>query len=53
MPPPPEDVPALLEDLGAAIDDDVMPPIVQAALVHAQFETIHPFEDGTAASVVH
>jgi Fic family protein len=46
VPPPPEDVPALLDDLCAAINDDIMPPIVQAALVHAQFETIHPFEDG-------
>ena len=46
VPPPPELVPALLEDLCAAIGDDSIPPIVQAALVHAQFETIHPFEDG-------
>lgn len=46
VPPPPEDVPRLLADLCRAINDDRLPPLVQAALVHAQFETIHPFEDG-------
>lgn len=46
VPPPPEEVPGLLDDLCHAINDDRLPPIVQAALVHAQFETIHPFADG-------
>ena len=46
VPPPPEEVAALMDDLCHAINDDVLPPIVQAAIVHAQFETIHPFEDG-------
>jgi len=46
VPPPPEDVTRLLADLCRAINDDRLPPLVQAALVHAQFETIHPFEDG-------
>jgi Fic family protein len=46
VPPPPEEVPMLLNDLCHAINDDLLPPVVQAALVHAQFETIHPFEDG-------
>ncbi len=46
VPPPPEDVPGLLADLCEVINDDVLSPLVQAALVHAQFETIHPFEDG-------
>jgi Fic family protein len=44
--PPPGDVGALLSDLCAAINSEVLPPLVQAALVHAQFETIHPFDDG-------
>ena len=47
MPPPPEEVLPLLEELCAVVADDTLPPVVQAALVHAQFETIHPFEDGT------
>lgn len=46
VPPPPSDVPALLKDLCRAIEDDSLSPLVQAALVHAQFESIHPFEDG-------
>lgn len=46
VPPPPEEVERLLDDLCSAINDDVLPPLVQAALVHAQFETIHPFDDG-------
>ena len=46
VPPPPENVPALLDDLCNAVNDEILPPLVQAALVHAQFETIHPFDDG-------
>jgi Fic family protein len=46
VPPPPEHVQDLLDDLCGAINDDQLPPLVQAALVHAQFETIHPFADG-------
>jgi Fic family protein len=37
---------ALLEDLCAYANRDDVPPVVQAAAVHAQFETIHPFADG-------
>jgi Fic family protein len=45
--PPPEDVVApLLADLCAFCNDDGLPVVVQAALAHAQFETIHPFVDG-------
>jgi Fic family protein len=45
--PPPEDlVPPLLEDLVAFISRDDLPVVAQAAIAHAQFETIHPFIDG-------
>jgi Fic family protein len=56
VPPPPEEVGPLLGDLCAAINDDRLPPIVQAAIVHAQFETIHPFADGngrTGRALIH
>ena len=45
--PPPEDlVGPLLEDLVAFIARDDLPAVAQAAIAHAQFETIHPFIDG-------
>lgn len=46
VPPPPEHVPGLLDDLIAFLNSEQFSPLVQAALVHAQFETIHPFPDG-------
>ena len=46
VPPPPETVPGLLDDLLAFCNDDGLPALVQAAIAHAQFETIHPFVDG-------
>lgn len=46
VPPVPEAVPALLEDLVAFCNSDALPPLAQAAVAHAQFETIHPFADG-------
>jgi len=50
VPPPPERVPALLADLERFIHDQdnglqPLPPLVKTALVHVQFETIHPFLD--------
>ncbi|BDE06821.1 hypothetical protein WPS_20970 [Vulcanimicrobium alpinum] len=46
VPPPPELVPELLEDLCGFCNGDSVSPVVQAAIAHAQFETIHPFIDG-------
>lgn len=46
IPPPEDEVPELLEDLVAFLGRQDVSPVVQAALAHAQFETIHPFVDG-------
>lgn len=46
VPPPPELVPALMDDLVAFCNEESLPPLAQAAIAHAQFETIHPFVDG-------
>ena len=52
VPPPQEYVDPLLHDLCEAIAGDSFPPLVQAAMVHAQFETIHPFDDGNGRTGV-
>ena len=45
--PPPEDVvEPLMADLMAFVARDDLPAVAQAAIAHAQFETIHPFLDG-------
>lgn len=48
VPPPAHEVPGLLGALERFIHDDAsaLPPLVRVALVHVQFETIHPFLDG-------
>jgi Fic family protein len=46
VPPPPGSVPELVEDLCEFCARDDLPAMVQAAIAHAQFETIHPFFDG-------
>jgi len=48
VPPPPQQVVDLLTDLERFIhaSDADLPPLVRVALIHAQFETIHPFLDG-------
>lgn len=48
VPPPPAQVRDLLGDLERFIHAEAptLPPLVRIALVHAQFETIHPFLDG-------
>lgn len=46
VPPPPENCHELLLDLLAYVERDDHSPLLQAALAHAQFEMIHPFDDG-------
>ena len=46
VPPPPDHVQELLDDLCAFCNTESLPAVAQAALAHAQFETIHPFVDG-------
>lgn len=47
VPPPPQVLMECLDALELFINrDDQMPPLVKAALVHVQFESIHPFLDG-------
>ena len=47
VPPPPEEVPALLSDLEKYLHaDDSLPALVRIGLAHVQFETIHPYLDG-------
>ncbi|MEP6833736.1 MAG: Fic family protein [Gemmatimonas sp.] len=56
VPPPPEMLDTLLDDLCVSMNDDTLPALVQAAIVHAQFETLHPFDDGngrTGRALVH
>ncbi len=56
VPPPPEEVPPLLEDLCTFCNGDDLPAVGQAAIAHAQFETIHPFADGngrTGRALIH
>jgi Fic family protein len=44
--PPPELVPACLDDLIAYVNREDVDAISQAAVAHAQFELVHPFADG-------
>jgi Fic family protein len=56
VPPPPERVGELLEDLCEFCNRDALPALAQAAIAHAQFETIHPFVDGngrTGRALIH
>jgi Fic family protein len=56
VPPPPEYVPGLLDDLCQFCNSDDIPAVAQAAIAHAQFETIHPFVDGngrTGRALIH
>ena len=56
VPPPAESLEALLDDLVGYVNGDHHPALVQAAIAHAQFETIHPFVDGngrTGRALIH
>lgn len=46
VPPPAEQVDRLLGDLVAYVNSDQHPALMQAAVAHVQFESIHPFADG-------
>jgi Fic family protein len=56
VPPPPELVEQLMADVVAFSNGADLPAVAQAALAHAQFETIHPFVDGngrTGRAIIH
>lgn len=56
IPPHHEHVPALIDDLFAFVKRNDLPLLAQAAVAHAQFETIHPFPDGngrTGRALIH
>lgn len=46
VPPPPNELPQLLAEWETFLHERTLPPLVQIALAHHQFETIHPFLDG-------
>lgn len=47
VPPPPELVDELFANLEQFLHDpEPMPPLIKVGIAHAQFETIHPFNDG-------
>lgn len=56
VPPPHDYLPDLLADLFDYVNGDEHSPLVQAAIAHAQFETLHPFADGngrTGRALIH
>jgi len=52
IPPPPETVPGYMDDLVTFADRSDMPALLQAAIAHAQFESIHPFTDGNGRILI-
>ena len=46
VPPPPDTVHAYMNDLTEFANRTDIPVLIQAAIAHAQFESIHPFTDG-------
>ena len=56
VPPEPEFIEGLIGNLVAFCNGEALPPVAQAAVAHAQFETIHPFVDGngrTGRAMIH
>lgn len=56
VPPPVNHLDLLLADLCRFANADHLPPLIHAAIAHAQFETIHPFDDGngrTGRALIH
>jgi Fic family protein len=56
VPPPESEVARLVDDLAGFVTATEGNPVVRAAIAHAQFETIHPFEDGngrTGRALIH
>ena len=46
IPPPPQELMNCLGEFEKFLHDKTLPPLVQVALLHYQFEAIHPFLDG-------
>ncbi len=46
VPPPVPEMRGALDDFERYLHDEALPILIQVGLVHAQFETIHPFMDG-------
>ena len=46
VPPPPSELMGCLDDWEKFLHDRSLPPLAQIALIHYQFEAIHPFLDG-------
>lgn len=47
IPPPPQHIPDLIAEWERFVNQPTeMPPLIQCALMHYQFETIHPYQDG-------
>jgi len=46
VPPPPQQLEAILGQFEKFLHDESLPALLQIGMAHAQFETIHPFLDG-------